>query len=62
MAQSGRAGSMIRLSELSIAVVHSHGHLLFAGRDVAVIDVPATAWPLCIVTADGRSVKFIVNQ
>ncbi len=59
-----RAGSMIRLSEIiDCRVYTATGHLLFAGRDVAVIDVTSYRPGLyVIVTADGRSVKFIVNQ
>ncbi len=57
-------GGMIRLSEQADCRVYSAGgNLVFAGRDVTVIDISHYSPGLyIIVTSDGRSVKIIVNQ
>jgi len=57
-------GGMIWMSgQVDCRVYSAGGHLVFAGRDVARIDVSRYSPGLyIIVTSDGRSVKFIVTQ
>ncbi|MBE0678703.1 MAG: T9SS type A sorting domain-containing protein, partial [Bacteroidales bacterium] len=58
------SGGMIRLSEqVDCRVYSAGGNLVFAGRDVTVIDISHYSPGLyIIITSDGRSVKIIVNQ
>jgi hypothetical protein len=58
------SGGMIRLSEqVDCRVYSAGGHLMFAGRDVTLIDISRYSPGLyIIVTSDGRTVKLIVSQ
>ena len=58
-----RAGGIIRLSEqVDCRVYSAAGLLIYAGREVTLIDISSYSPGLyIIVTSDGRSVKFIVN-
>ena len=59
-----RAGGIIRLSEqVDCRVYSATGLLIYAGREVTLIDISHYSPGLyIIVTSDGRSVKFIVYQ
>jgi len=56
-------GGIIRLSEqVDCRVYSAAGLLIYAGREVTLIDISSYSPGLYIVvTSDGRSVKFIVN-
>jgi len=58
-----RVGGIIRLSEqVDCRVYSAAGLLIYAGREVTLIDISSYSPGLYIVvTSDGRSVKFIVN-